>query len=70
MLGAIPASYSSHQIQEDLDFDLHDLSTDDVQFILNRKGYKSHYKNEFHRLISYRIAIHGVKVYVYIYYIY
>ena len=66
LLGAIPASYSSHQIQEDFDFDLHDLSTDDVQFILNRKGYKCHYKNEFHRQISYKIAIHGVKVCSYV----
>ena len=63
LLAAISASSSSYQIQEDFDFDLHDLSTDDVQFILNRKGYKYHYKNEFHRQISYKIAIHGVKVF-------
>ena len=54
---------SSHEIDEGFDFDLHDLSTDDVQFILNRKAdYKCHYKDEFHRQILDKIAIHGVKV--------
>lgn len=53
---------SSQQIQESFDFDyLHDLSTDDVQFILD---HKSHYESDFHRQISDKIAIHGVKVYL------
>lgn len=56
---------SSYQIQEHFDFDLHDLSTDDVKLMLNRKGYESHYKNEFHRQISDTIATHGVKVWFY-----
>ena len=59
---AVPTGF--HYIQENFDFDLHDLSTDDVQFIFNREGYKSHYENEFHRQISNKIAIHGVKVYM------
>lgn len=62
---AVPASL--HHIQEDFDFDLHDLSTDDVQYILNRNGYRSHYENEFHRQISDKIAIHGVKVQLLLY---
>ena len=52
---------SSQQIQEGFDFDLHDLSTDDVQFILD---HKSNYESDFHRQISDKIAIHGVKVYL------
>ena len=60
---AITAS-GSHEIVEGFDFDLHDFSTDDVQFILNCRGYKSHYENEFHRQISDKIAIHGIKVHL------
>ena len=53
--------YSPHQIQEGFDFDLHELSVDDVQFI--NDTYQNHqYENEFHRQISNMIASHGVKV--------
>ena len=60
---ATPAviQYSPHQIQEGFDFDLHELSMDDVQFI--NDTYQNHqYENEFHRQISNMIASHGVKV--------
>ena len=52
--------YSPHQIQDGFDFDLHELSTDDVQFI--NRNYQNIYENEFHRQISNTIALHGVKV--------
>ena len=52
--------YSPHQIQDGFDFDLHELSTDDVQFI--NRNYQNTYENEFHRQISNTIALHGVKV--------
>ena len=63
LIAAVTAG--SHQIQEDFEFDLHDLSADDIQFILNRRGLNCHYNNELHRQISYKIAIHGVKVRTY-----
>ena len=59
---AVP-EYSPHQVQESFDFDLHDLSTDDVQFINNT--YQNQYDSERHRQISNAIATHGVKVIVY-----
>jgi len=56
--------YSPHKIQDGFDFELHELSTDlgtdDVE-VINR-NYQNIYKNEFHRLISTTIALHGVKV--------
>ena len=52
--------YSPHQIQDGFDFDLHELTTDDVHFI--NRNYQNIYENEFHRQISNTIALHGVKV--------
>ena len=58
-VGVTP-QYSPHQIQEGFEFDLHELSTDDVQFI--NRNYQNQYENERHRQISTTIASHGVKV--------
>lgn len=52
--------YSPHQIQESFDFDLYELSTDDVQFI--NSNYQNQYDSERHRQISNAIATQGVKV--------
>ena len=57
----VAPQYSPHQIQEGFDFDLHELSMDDVQFI--NDTYQNHqYENEYYRQISNIIASHGVKV--------
>lgn len=55
----MPPQYSPHQIKNAFDFDLHDLSTDDIQFINSNYQYAS--ENEFHK-ISNAINLYGVKV--------
>ena len=61
---AVAAQFSPYRgpIQEGFDFDLHELDEDNVQLI-----DQNLYENEFHRQISYTIALHGVKVYSYTY---
>ena len=53
--------YSPHQTDDGFDFDLRELSADDVEFI-NSRNYQNMYENEFHRQISSTVASHGVKV--------
>lgn len=63
---AVNPEYSPHQIQETFEFDLHELNTEDVQFI--NHNYQNQFANEKHRQISNTIATYGVKVSIHILY--